>query len=442
MDITYQENTIHDQSTALDTCHNKVARLNNCIEIANLINSELAIGKLLSSIMETTKAAFQADSVSLLLREEETGDLVFQIALGDVGNEIKELFRLKKGQGIAGLVAESSTPMNIKDVYEHPGFSQLYDQKTNYRTQSMICVPLKARGKTLGVIQVMNKKIAPFYFTNEELSMLATIGSSAAVAIDTAQMHRIIIQKETLERDLSLAREVQQSFLPEAPPEIPGYGFAALNRPALEIGGDFYNFFTLPGDRLGIVLGDVSGKGIAASLYMARLTSDLQHHALLSSQPSELLETINDLLCRRSKHGMFVTLVYMILNLDTGHIRFSNAGHLFPLCSKDQQWQLLGTDSTKGPPLGILPGLSFGQEEFTLDIGQMLTLYTDGITEAKNSSGALFGMKGLTAALDKGMRSPEAVVNNISTDVEKFSLDHGRSDDITLVALKREDNHD
>ena len=301
----------------------------------------------------------------------------------------------------------------------------------------MICVPLKARGKTLGVIQVMNKRIAPFCFTNEELDMLTTIGSSAAVAIDKAQMHRVIIQKETLERDLSLAREVQQSFLPAAPPEITGYEFAALNRPALEIGGDFYNFFSLPNGRLGIVLGDVSGKGIAASLYMARLTSDFQHHALLSSQPSELLETINELLCRRSKHGMFVTLVYMILELATGHISFSNAGHLFPLCSTDKECRLLGTDSTKGPPLGILPGLPFAQEEFILNPGQVLTLYTDGITEAKNSAGAFFGMEGLTAILEKDMGSPEAVVNKISTAVEKFSLDHGRSDDITLLTLKR-----
>ena len=438
MDIIDHENTLHDQSTALDACYNKVARLNNCIEIANLINSELALGKLLSSIMETTKAAFQADSVSLLLREEKTGDLVFQIALGDVGNEIKELFRLKKGRGIAGLVAESATPVNIKDVYEHPGFSPEYDQKTNYRTRSMICVPLKARGKTLGVIQVMNKKISPFCFTNEELDMLVTIGSSAAVAIDTAQMHRVIIQKETLERDLSLAREVQQSFLPAALPEVKGYQFAALNRPALEIGGDFYNFFSLPGNRLGIVLGDVSGKGIAASLYMARLTSDLQHHALLSRQPSQLMESINDLLCRRSKHGMFVTLVYMILDLATGHACFSNAGHLFPLCFLDGDCRLLGTDSTKGPPLGILPDLPFAQEEFFLEPGQSLILYTDGVTEAKNSSGELFGMEGLTAALKKETASPAALINTISTAVEKFSLDHGRSDDITLVTLKRE----
>ncbi|MCG8619514.1 MAG: SpoIIE family protein phosphatase [Desulfobacterales bacterium] len=433
-----RDNLIHDQSSELNACMNKVARLSNCVEIANLINSELSLGNLLSSVMETTKAAFQADSVSLLLQEEKTGDLVFHIALGDVGDEIKEIFRLEKGSGIAGFVAETETPVNIKDVYEHPRFSPEYDQKTNYRTRAMLCVPLRARGKALGVIQVMNKLTPPFIFTDEELDMLVTIGSSAAVAIDTAQIHRQIIRKETLERDLSLAREVQQSFLPAALPEIPGYDFSALNRPALEIGGDFYNFFTLPDNRTGIVLGDVSGKGIAAALFMARLTSDIQHYTMLNAPPSQLLATVNDQLCKRAKHGMFVTLVYLVLEPDTGHISFANAGHLFPLHTDDSATAALGSDDSKGPPLGILPGLTFEQEEFVLAPGQSVTLYTDGITEAKNSGGDLFGMKRLLDILGGGMTTSDAIVSGVSTAVDKFSLGHGRSDDITLLTLVRQ----
>ncbi len=429
---------IHDRSTELNACMNKVARLSNCVEIANLINSELSLGKLLSSVMETTKAAFQADSVSLLLREEKTGDLVFHIALGDVGDEIKEIFRLKKGSGIAGYVAETKTPLNIADVYDHPRFSPDYDRKTNYRTRSMLCVPLRARGRILGVIQVLNKLTPPYTFSNEELEMLITIGSSAAVAIDTAQIHRQIIRKETLERDLSLAREVQQSFLPATLPDIPGYDFSALNRPALEIGGDFYNFFILPDNRVGIVLGDVSGKGIAAALFMARLTSDIQHSAMHGHTPSQVLETVNDQLCQRAKHGMFVTLVYMLLEPDTGHIALANAGHLFPLRTDEGSASTLGSDNSKGPPLGILSGLTFEQEEFMLAPGQSITLYTDGITEAKNSRGDLFGMDRLLEILRSGMTASDNIVTSVSSAVEKFSLDHGRSDDITLLTLVRQ----
>ena len=429
--------TIHDHSRNLNACVNKVERLSNCIEISNLINSELSLGKLLTSVMETTKKAFQADSVSLLLRDEESKDLIFQIALGDKGDEIKEIFRLKKGEGIAGLVAEKGIPLNIKDVYDHPKFSPDYDQKTQYRTRAMLCVPLKARGKTLGVLQVMNKLISPFYFTNEELDMLITISSSAAVAIDTARMHRMILQQETLKRDLSLAKEVQLSFLPMALPQIQGYEFAALNRPALEVGGDFFNFFQLHESRLGIVLGDVSGKGISASLFMAKLSSDLQYHALLNTSPSALLETVNDLLCQRAKHGMFVTLVYMVLDLETGDLTYTNAGHLFPACSDKAGGFLIGNDSSKGPPLGILPGIPYAEERFTLAPGQGLTLYTDGITEAKNSQGDLFGMDRLMTELNKPLEGPEVLVNTISDTVDKFSVNQGRSDDITLLSIMR-----
>ena len=437
METIPQDKIIHDEPRDLNACIHKVRQLSNCIEIANLINSELSLGRLLSNVMETVKQVFSADSASLLLREEETGDLVFQIALGDVGDEIREIYRLKKGQGIAGAVAETGTPVNVADAYDHPNFSPDYDRRTHYRTKAMLCVPLKARGQTLGVIQVINKLTPPHRFTQEDLEMLLTIASSAAVAVDTARMHRFIIQKETLERDLSLAREVQQSFLPGQLPRLSGYNLAALNRPALEIGGDFYNFFQLPDQRLGIVVGDVSGKGIAAALFMARLTSDIQYHSLLCHRPQELLARVNDLLCQRAKHGMFVTLVYLILNPFTGRITFANAGHHNPVCSGEGKAITLGSDDAKGPPLGIIPGSCYTDETLTLNPGQTLSLYTDGITEAKNSNGDLFGDDRLMDVMAQTFSSARDLVTSVSSAVDKFSLDHGPSDDITMVSVMR-----
>ena len=430
-----KNNIFSETSTDLTSCINKVVRLTNCIEISNLINSELSIGRLLTNVMETTKKVFLADSVSLLLKDEKTSELTFQIALGDVGNKVKEIFRLKKGEGIAGVVAKTGEPLNLKNVYDHPGFCSDYDKKTGYKTKAMLCVPLKARGSTLGVIQVMNKICHPFYFTDEELEMLVTIGSSAAVAIDRAKMHEIILQRETLERDLHLANEVQQSFLPMSLPEIDGYSFAALNQPALEVGGDFYNFFRLPNERLGIVLGDVSGKGISASLFMARLTSDLQYYALLHETPSRLLGEINDLLCVRAKSGMFVTLIYILLDLPRKQIQFSNAGHLFPIYGYQNNTRLLGSYETKGVPLGIIPGITYEQETFDLESGSSITVCTDGITEAKNSSGKLYGMERLLLEIQKQPPGPEQLIQNITASVHQFAQGQSKPDDITLLSV-------
>ncbi len=429
------QQAIADHKKDHNACISKVERLSNCIEIANLINSELAIGRLLANVMETTKKAFIADAVSLLLLDEKTGDLTFQIALGDVGDEIKELYRLKKGTGIAGLVAETGTPVNIDDAYDHPKFSPDYDKKTNYRTRAMLCVPLKVRGKIIGVIQVINKLVEPYVFTYEELEMLVTISSSAAVAIDTAKMHKIILQRETLERDLKLARDVQQSFLPNELPVVENYHFAALNQPALEIGGDFYNFFKLPANKLGIVLGDVSGKGISASLFMARLTSDFQYYTLLYPEPEQLLTQINKVLCDRAKRGMFVTLVYILLDPEENRVRIANAGHMSPIYKDEDGIRSLGLKSRKGPPLGILPDAEFIQETFELDDDSNITLFTDGVIEAKNSVGDLYGMERLLKVIEEQPNDPDLIIKKITRSVDRYATTEGRSDDLTLLVF-------
>jgi len=437
--MTVDKNTpqsmLTDHSSDLAACISKVERLSNCIEIANLINSELSIGKLLSNVMKTTKKAFCADAVSMLLLDEKTGDLTFQIALGDVGDEIKEIYRIKKGHGIAGLVAETGVPLNIEDAYQHPKFSSDYDRKTNYRTRAMLCVPLKARGKIVGIIQVINKLTKPFVFSPEELEMLITISSSAAVAIDTAKMHKIILQQETLERDLRLAREVQESFLPKEFPQSETYKFAAVNQPALEIGGDFYNFFKLPANKLGIVLGDVSGKGISASLFMARLTSDLQYYTLLYPNPRELLTQINNVLCERAKRGMFVTLVYLLLDTAENRVCIANAGHMSPIYSDDEGVRLLGHNNRKGPPLGVIPDIVYSQEVFELEKKSSVTIYTDGVIEAKNGDGDLFGMKRLLNVIETQPCDPDLIIKGITGLVDKFTTTGGRSDDLTLLVF-------
>jgi phosphoserine phosphatase RsbU/P len=428
--------TFH-RASDLEACNKKVKQLTHCIEIANLINSELAIDRLLTHIMGTTQKAFTADSISLLLKDEKTGDLIFHVALGDVGSQIKNIFRVEKDHGIAGHVARTGIPLNLKDAYDHPEFSMEYDRATGYRTRAMLCAPLKTRGRTLGVIQIINKISPPFHFTSEELDMLVTISSSAAVAIDTARMHQAIIQRETLERDLKLAREVQLRFLPTDMPQIPGYAFAGLNQPALGIGGDFYNYFHLPDNHLAIVLGDVSGKGITAALFMARLTSDLQYHCLLYPEPCRLLEQMNTLLYARTYRGMFVTLVYMVLNTCTGRMVMANAGHLPPVLTGKNTTRLLGNNAVKGPPLGILPEITYAQESWLLGPEDVIILCTDGITEAKNPSRQLFGMERLMEIIHQHRhREPEKLVQNIVDAVKNFSGGYALDDDLTLLSFR------
>jgi phosphoserine phosphatase RsbU/P len=425
---------IFNPSGDLDACNKKVKQLTHCIEIANLINSELDIDRLLKQIMTTTRRAFNADSVSLLLKSEETGDLIFHVVLGEKSDEIKQILRVKKNQGIAGLVASTGIPLNLKDVEKHPDFSPDYDNRTGYRTHSMMCAPLKNRGTILGVIQIINKLSPPGFFSADELDMLVTVSASAAVAIDTAKMHRAILLKETLERDLKLAWEVQQSFLPADSPSIPGYAFAGTTRPALGIGGDFYHYVHLTGHRLGIVVGDVSGKGISASLFMARLISDLQYHCLLYPEPGQLLTRMNALLSKRFHRGMFVTLIYLVLHIRTGRITLANAGHPTPVLIRNKTARFLENDRAKGPPLGIVPGIKYEQAIWELAAKDSVLVFTDGITEAKDPARELFGMERLLETIRRHPdREPEQLLKDIVVAVDLFSQGMDLADDLTLV---------
>lgn len=415
----------------------KIHRLSSCIEIANLINAELSLGKLLSKIMMLTKKALKADAVSILLVDDDTQDLTFHVTLGDKKDRIKKRYTLKKGQGIAGLVAQTGKAMNIDDVYQHKNFSPELDQKTHYKTRAMLCAPLKIRGVVIGVIRVMNKLISPYVFSKDELEMLVTISNSAAIAIDTAKMHAMILQEETLERDLKLAREVQKSFLPKKMPTAKNYRFAALNQPALGIGGDFYNFFKLPGGKLGIVIGDVSGKGISASLFMARLTSDLQYYTLIYPDPRELLVHMNQLLYSRSSNGMFVTMVYMLLDTRKHLLKIANAGHASPIYISDNGIQPLCDDDKKGHPLGIMKDLTYHEQSFELTLNSSIVTYTDGVIEARNYQGELFGFDRVISAIEGTPNDPDLLVKRIRDHVDNFIIAKGLSDDITLLAFSQ-----
>jgi sigma-B regulation protein RsbU (phosphoserine phosphatase) len=233
---------------------------------------------------------------------------------------------------------------------------------------------------------------------------------------------------------MEFARTVQESFLPQRTPEIEHYVFGAYYTPAQEIGGDFYDFFRLDRSRVGIVIGDVSGKGVPAALSMAKLGSDLRTLAFIEKGPSTALEKLNDLLAERSRRGMFATLLYIELDANSGRLIISNAGHLPPLVRHaDGTVRKLATAG--GSPLGILAGMKFGQEMVELGQGDTVILYTDGIIEAMNSAEQLYGYDRFEAVIAKGPASSDGLKSAIIEDVNRFTGLSPQHDDMTLVCF-------
>jgi sigma-B regulation protein RsbU (phosphoserine phosphatase) len=427
-----------DLATRLRMCEQRVQRLSMCMEVAQLISSSLDLGEVLDRIMTTSREVMQADASSLMLLDENTGELVFQVAQGQVGERLRDGFRLPRGHGIAGFVCQSGEPLLVEDAYEDQRFHREFDERTGYRTRSILCVPLKVKGRIIGVSQVINK-LDGTPFTTEDLETFTNLCQHAAIAIENARMHEALLLKERMDRDLALASSVQHSFLPRELPRVDGYTFAAHYRPALEVGGDFYDFIPLRARRWGVIIGDVSGKGVASALYMARLTSDLRTKALQVGSAPRVVNQINCELCETGQRGTFVTLLYLVLDPARATVELVNAGHLPPLLWRPTNGQLSPLSARGGPPLGILPGLSYRSYRFGLQPGDCLLLLTDGILEARNMRGESFGWERIGAVLRSGSPRPDKAVQGLLNALGEFTRDAPQADDVTMVVLKAEE---
>ncbi len=429
------------KSAAVIRLEQKIKRLHTLIDVNSLISSSLNLDQILENVMTISKQVMNADASSLMLIDEKTNELVYQVALGSVGEKLKQEFRLKMGQGIAGSVAQDGAPLLIEDVYTHPRFFRGHDEATGYRTRSMIAVPLKIGNRITGVAQVINR-LDGSAFDTDDLELFVALCSMAAIAIENAKMHTSLMERQRLVKDMEFARTVQESFLPQQAPELVNYRFSSHYTPAQEVGGDFYDFFRLDMNRTGIVVGDVSGKGIPAALYMAKLGSDLRTLAFTEKGPAGAFSRLNDLLVERSRRGMFATVLYLELDSQNGNMVLSNAGHLPPLIRRTDGTveKLAGAG---GSPLGILKGMQFGQETRELRAGETAILYTDGIIEAMNAGGEQYGYDRLEDLVRRNPADPDALKSAIIADLNRFTGLSRQHDDMTLVcfgALKITEN--
>jgi sigma-B regulation protein RsbU (phosphoserine phosphatase) len=412
-----------------DQMDKKVKELEALLRIGQRLSSEMNLDRLLEMILDETTSAMEADRSSLFLVDSEKQELWSKIA------QASAEIRLPIGKGIAGAVAKTGKIINIRDAYADKRFNREVDKRTGYRTRSILCVPMKnVEGRIIGVIQVLNKKHGVFDDLDEE--MLLALAGEAAVAVDNARYHQESLAQERLKKDLEFARTIQKGFLPSSPPRAPGWNFAAQYRPAQEVGGDFYDFIPLSEDQMGVLIGDVSGKGVPAALYMARLMSDFRFYATALSSPGEVVGQINQILVERSRRGMFVTLCYILLDLAEGKLTMVNAGHLSPLIRKSSG-RVVPLEGTADTPLGILEDQTFAEIHSGLESGESLALITDGIIEAKNREGAMFGEKRLKRTMASDCRTASKSAGLILDGVIRFSKGAPQHDDLTLVCLRR-----
>jgi phosphoserine phosphatase RsbU/P len=407
--------------------------LNALLRVSKALATEITLDDLLQVIVEKAAEVMDADRATLFLYDESRNELWSKTTQR---LEIKEI-RLPLGVGIAGHVAKTRTPINISDTYADARFDPDFDKETGYRTRSILCLPLIGSGdRLIGVIQVLNKKDQEVFNEADE-SLLGGLSAHITVALERARLIEAYIEKERMEEALKLAHDIQMNMLPKIFPAFPGrheFDIFAAIAPAKEVGGDFYDFFFIDDDHLCFAVGDVSGKGVPAALFMAVTKTLFRATASNGGTPGEILARLNNEICRDNEFCMFVTLFCAILNIRTGQVDYSNGGHNLPYHL--HQNGVTPLDYFGGRALGLVKQSPYAWGRMVLGPGEALLLYTDGVTEAMNPTETLYSDQRLEQFLGTNRGSaPRQIIGDLIGDVRHFAGGAPQSDDITVLAL-------
>jgi len=310
-----------------------------------------------------------------------------------------------------------------------------------------ITAPLVSQGELIGLLN-LGSRLSEQDYTTDDRRLLNTLATQAGPALRVAQLARQqqieARERERMDQELRVARVIQQTLLPRKLPELRNWLPAALWQPARAVSGDFYDFIPYPDGRWGVVVADVTDKGVPAALVMATTRSILRAAAERYSSPSEILAYVNDMLCPDIPPNMFVTCLYIVLDTESGSLRFANAGHNLPAqLTSDGVLELRAT----GMPLGLMPGMIYEEKEAQLSPGDGLLLYSDGLVEAHNTSGEMFGFPRLRELLASQAsledRSGEVVIDFLINQLAEFTgPGWEQEDDVTLLSLEYIQEHD
>ena len=364
-----------------------------------------------------------AEAASVFLLNAEGTHLICRFCAGPM--DVTGL-AVPYGKGIISRAVMNNSLETVLDARNDKDFDGNVDDKTNFVTRSILCAPLAMKGKPFGAIELFNKTGINPLFTVKDGRLLSSLAALSAFAIHHARMTEDRVAQEAFRQEIRLAGEIQRSLLPKDPELcFPVFG---INLPAQEISGDFYSHVMLADGRIAFSLGDVSGKGIRASMLMSKSISLFQCLCKTLPQPSQLLALINDEVVATSSHGMFVTMIVGVYDPLSQKVLLANAGHLPPILRKPNgEFVSFNADM---PPLGILPGIEFQDETVCLE-GGSLYLYSDGVTEAGGEQE--LGEDGLKALLDEFSQYPLA--QRLRCIIERLSSG-SYHDDITILAIE------
>ena len=414
----------------------RVADLEKILDITRALGVTVDLDPLLKLIASAATDVLDCERATVFLCDHAKGELFSRVATGIDGAPIEEI-RFPIDRGIAGEVATTGKGVNIPEPYADPRFNSEFDRKTGFVTRSLLTLPLAGHdGKIVGVLQVLNKRGGPFGVADERL--LSALGAQAGVAIERQGLLEEFAVKQRIQRDLNIAREIQQGLLPKHAPDLPGFDIAGWNQSADETGGDCFDWLLLPDGLLGISIGDATGHGIGPALVAAEARALLRGTLMQSRDLARVVPQINDLLGEDLREGTFVTAFIGLLDPATHSVDYLSAGH-GPLLVYGAADDSVTEIPTHGLPLGLMPEVEFDPPtRVPLGPGDMLLLFTDGFFEWARPDGEQFGTDRLVEIVRRHRDRPVAeIIRLVYAAVVEFSEGTKQGDDCTAVIVKR-----
>src|SRR5215213_4275750 len=374
-------------------------KLRMLLDITKKISRSLDLQEVLNLVMDTLDSLIPYDAAGIFVLQcvdpelvpegEEPCTFKSESVRGYDIDELSDL-HLKLGEGFIGSVAVSGQPIISHDVRKDPVYINARD-----RTRSEMVAPIISNDEVIGVFDLESDELNAY--SNDDMDVLMLLASQVAIIIEKVMLHEQLIEKQRLQGQLEVARQVQLELLPPQDPELPGYDISAYNFPTEEVSGDYYDWVRLYDDEIGIVIADVSGKGVPAAILMAFLRSSLRAATHIGYATNVSLAKVNYLLWESIERNQFVTAFHGILDASNKTLSYSNAGHNPPL--------LMDADGTArfmergGLPLGMFKATRYYEYYQAIEPGQLLVLYTDGVTEAMGADGEEYGRARLEAAV-------------------------------------------
>jgi len=400
-------------------------------EIARELSSILNVDELLSRVAELLRRLIDYQMFSILLLDAAGEKLQHRFSLRFHEN-INLKHEVPLGRGLVGHAAQSKEAILVPDVSKDPRYIE-----GNPETRSELAVPLIYKDKVIGVLDLEHTRRG--FFTDDHRRTMMTLAAQVAIAIENARLYEEIARQERrLERDLALARELQMRLLPQTLPKVAHLELAAKFVPARAIGGDLYDFIPYSLSRLGIAIGDVSGKGAPAAIYAALVSGILRSHAPIEPGPSEMLKAVNMSLAERRIEAQFVSLIYALWDDEHRTLLVANSGLPRPVYLHEGKIQVI---EATGLPLGLFDDADYDEFRFKMKPGDMFVFFSDGILDARNRKGEMFGRGRVEKLIAEcAGRSADCVVDSLFKAAAEHSAGVEAFDDQTVVAIKVKDS--